>query len=154
MLFLQDDYDKTGACQRRTKIYKSKIWSCFQRKMTRNNLFSQIYIRFTNKFPPFLIKYWAFIVKEWNLMFYSEYCSSYCSSCVWHESWSNTCNAFNSTSSYTFSLPLRSLSSMSNSPFLNFWNHSGQLFSLKTASPWVSTRIRCASAANFFKFKN
>ena len=40
--------------------------------------------------------------------------------CVWNESSSN--NAFNSASSYTFGLPLRSLSSTSNSPFLNFWN--------------------------------
>ena len=39
--------------------------------------------------------------------------------CVWHESSSN--NASNSASSYTFGLPLRSLSSMSNSQFLNFW---------------------------------
>ena len=38
--------------------------------------------------------------------------------CVWHESLSN--NASNSASSYTFGLPLRSLSSTSNSPFLNF----------------------------------
>ena len=48
-------------------------------------------------------------------------------SCVWHESSSNS----NSASSYTFDLPLRSLSSTSNSPFLNFWNHSRQLLLLK-----------------------
>ena len=41
--------------------------------------------------------------------------------CVWHESSSN--NASNSVSSYTFGLSLCSLSSTSNSPFLNFWNH-------------------------------
>ena len=98
-------------------------------------------INCTNKFPPFFfIKDWVFVVKEWNLMFYSKYCTSYCSSCVWHESWSN--NASKSASSYTFGLPLRSLSSMSNSPFLNFWNHSQQLLSLKTASPYVSTSNR------------
>ena len=108
-------------------------------------------IRCTNKFPTFFIKNWAFIVKERNLMFYSKNCPSYCSCCVWHESWSN--NASNSTSSYTFDLPLRSLSSMSNSPFLNFWNHSRQLLSLKAASPCVSTSNRCASAADFFKLK-
>ena len=33
-------------------------------------------IRCTNKFPPFLIKNWAFIVKERNLVFYSKYCPS------------------------------------------------------------------------------
>ena len=49
--------------------------------------------------------------------------------CVWHESSSN--NASNSASSYTFGLSLRSLSSTSNSPFLNFWNHSRQFLSLK-----------------------
>ena len=53
--------------------------------------------------------------------------------CVWHESSFN--NASNSASSYTIGLPLHSLSSTSNSPFLNFWNHSRQLLSLKTASP-------------------
>ena len=53
--------------------------------------------------------------------------------CVWHESSSN--NTSNSASSYTFGLPLRSLSSTSNLPFLNFWNHSRQLLSLKAASP-------------------
>ena len=67
-------------------------------------------IRCTNKFPPFFIKNRAFIMKERNIMFYSEYCPSYCSSCVWHESWSN--NVSNSALSYTFGLPLRSLSSM------------------------------------------
>ena len=61
------------------------------------------------------IKNWAFIVKERNLMFYLKYCPSYCYSCVWHKSWSN--NTSNSASSYTFGLPLRSLSSMSNSSF-------------------------------------
>ena len=30
-------------------------------------------IRCTNKFPPFLIINWVFIVKERNLMFYSKY---------------------------------------------------------------------------------
>ena len=50
--------------------------------------------------------------------------------CVWHESSSN--NASNSASSYTFGLPLRSLSSTFK--FLNFWNHSRQLLSLKAAS--------------------
>ena len=82
-------------------------------------------IRCTNKFPPFFIKNWAFIVKERNLMFYSKYCPSYCSLYVWHESWSN--NSSTSASSYTFGLPLCSLCPMSNSPFLNFWNHSRQL---------------------------
>ena len=109
------------------------------------------YIRCTNKFPPLFIKNWAFNVKERNLMFYSKYCSKYCFSCVWPKSWSN--NASNSASSYTFGLPLRSLPSMSNSPFLNFWNHSRQLLSLKAASPYLSTSNRCASAANFFKLK-
>ena len=107
--------------------------------------------RCTNKFPPFFYQKWAFIVKERNLMFYSKYCQSHCSSYVWHESWYN--NASNSASSYTFGLPKRSLSSMSNSPFLNIWNHSRQLLSLKTASPYVSTSNRCASAADFFKLK-
>ena len=42
-------------------------------------------IRCTNKFPPFFfIKSWAFILKERNLMFYSKYCPSYFSFCVWH----------------------------------------------------------------------
>ena len=31
-------------------------------------------IRSINKFPPFLIKNWAFIVKERYMMFYSKYC--------------------------------------------------------------------------------
>ena len=84
-------------------------------------------------------------------MFYSNYCPSYCFSCVGHESWSN--NASNSASSYTFGLPLRSLSSMSNLPFLNLWNHSQQLLSLKAASPYVSTSNRCALAADFFQSK-
>ena len=69
--------------------------------------------------------------------------------CVWHESSSN--NASNST--YTFGLPLRSLSSTSNSPFLNFWNHSRQLLSLKAASPYASTSNLWASAADFFKLR-
>ena len=43
---------------------------------------------------------------------------------------------------------------MSNSPFLNFWNHSRQLLSLKAASPHVSTNNQCASAADFFKFES
>ena len=43
-------------------------------------------IRCTNKFPPFFIKNWAFIMKERKLMFYSKYCPSYCSSCLFHES--------------------------------------------------------------------
>ena len=72
-------------------------------------------------------------------------------SCVWHES--SSYNDSNSASSYTFGLPLRSLSSTSNSPFLNFWNHSRQLLSLKAASPYASTSNRCASAADFFKLK-
>ena len=59
--------------------------------------------------------------------------------CIWHESSSN--NASNSASSYTFGLPLCSLSSTSNSPFLNFWNHSRQLLSLKAASPYASTSL-------------
>ena len=42
---------------------------------------------------------------------------------------------------------------MSNSPFLNFWNHSRQFLLLKTASLYVSTSNRCASAADFFKLK-
>ena len=46
---------------------------------------------------------------------------------------------------YTFGLPLRSLSSMSNSPFLNFWNQSWKLLSLKEASPYVSISNRCWS---------
>ena len=117
-----------------------------------NNKGNMDSIRCTNKFPPFFIKNWAFIVNERNLMFYSKYCPSYCSSFVWHESWSN--NACNSASSYTLGLPLHSLSSMSNLPFLNFWNHSRQLFSLKAALPYVSTRNRCVSAADFFKLKN
>ena len=61
-------------------------------------------------FRSFFIENWTFVVKKRNLMFYSKYCPSYCSSCVRHESWSN--NASNSASSYTFSLPLRSLSSV------------------------------------------
>ena len=52
---------------------------------------------------------------------------------------------------FVFVLPLRSLSSMSNSSFLNFWIHSRQLLCLKAASPYVSTSSRCASAADFFK---
>ena len=52
--------------------------------------------------------------------FLSVYCPSYCSSCVSHKSWSNY--ASNSAFSYTFGFPLRSLSSLSNSPFINFWN--------------------------------
>ena len=44
------------------------------------------HVRCTNKFRPFFIKIWAFIVKERNLMFYSKYYPSYCSTCVWHES--------------------------------------------------------------------
>ena len=68
--------------------------------------------------------------------------------CVWHESSSN--NAFNSAS---FGLPLRSLSSMSNSPFLNFWNYSRQLLSLKAASSYASRSNLWASAADFFKLK-
>ena len=59
------------------------------------------------------------------------------SSCVSHKSWSN--NASNSASSYTFGLPLRSLSSMSNSPFLHFWNHSRQLISLKVVRADIVT---------------
>ena len=51
-------------------------------------------IRCTNKFPPFFIKNCVFIVKKRNVMSYSMYCPSYCSFCVWHESWSN--NASNS----------------------------------------------------------
>ena len=81
----------------------------------------------TNKFSPIFIKNWAFIMKERNLIFYSKYYPPYCSSCIWHESWCS--NASNSASSYTFGLPLHSLSSMSNSPFLNFWNHSRQILS-------------------------
>ena len=80
------------------------------------------FIRCTNNFPPFFIKNWAFIAKERNLMFYSKFSPSYCSSCDWHESSPN--NASYSASSHTFGLQLRSLSSMSNSPFLNFWKHS------------------------------
>ena len=72
--------------------------------------------------------------------------------CIWHESSSN--NASNFASSYTFGLPLcYSLSSTSNSPFLNFWNHSRQLLSLKTASPYTFTSNLWASAADFFKLK-
>ena len=115
-------------------------------------LVREAYIRCTNKFPPLFIKSWAFIVKERNLMFYSKYCPSNCSSCVWHKSWSN--NASNSTSSYTFGLPLRYLSSMSNSPFLSFRNHSRQLLSLMAASPYVSTSNRCASAADFLNLRS
>ena len=48
--------------------------------------------------------------------------------CVWHKSSSNNSN---SVSSYTFGFPLRSLSSTSNSPFLNFWNYSRNFFHLK-----------------------
>ena len=33
-------------------------------------------IRSINKFPPFFIKNWAFIVKEQYLMFYLKYCLS------------------------------------------------------------------------------
>ena len=33
-------------------------------------------IRSINRFPPFFIKNWAFIVKERYLMFYSKYCPS------------------------------------------------------------------------------
>jgi len=62
---------------------------------------------------------------------------------VWHKSSSN--NASNSASSYTFSLPLCSLSSTANSPFLNFWNHSRQLLSLKVTSPYASTSNLCLS---------
>ena len=58
--------------------------------------------------------------------------------CVWHESSSN--NVSNSVSSYTFGLPLRS-SSTSNS-FLNFWNHSRQLLSLKAALLYASISLR------------
>ena len=103
------------------------------------------------KRADFLIKNWTFIVKERNLMFYPKYCPWNCSSCVWHKSWSN--NASNSASPYTFGLPLRSLSSMWNSLFLNFWNHSRQVLSLDAASPYLSTSNRCASAADFFKLK-
>ena len=73
------------------------------------------------------------------------------SSYLWHESWSN--NASNYASSYTFGLPLRSLSSMSNSPFLNFWNPSRQLLSFKAASAYVSTNNRCASAVRFLQIE-
>ena len=62
-------------------------------------------------------------------------------------------NASNSASSYTFGLPLRSLSLTSNSPFLNFWNHSRQLLSFKTAWLYASTTNLWASAADFFKLK-
>ena len=104
-------------------------------------LITERIIRCTNKISTFFfIKNWAFIVKEWNVMFYSKYCSSYCSSCMWHESWSN--KASNSASSYTFDLILHILPSMSNIPFLNFWNHSRQFLSLKAASPYVSTSNR------------
>ena len=41
---------------------------------------------------------------------------------------------------------------MSNLPFLNFWNHSRQLLSLKAASPYVSTSNRRASA-RFFRIE-
>ena len=71
--------------------------------------------------------------------------------CIWYESSSN--NASNSASSYIFGLPLRSLSSTSNSPFLNFWNHSRQLLSLKAASPYASTSNLWAAGADFFKLK-
>ena len=84
-------------------------------------------------------------------MFYLKYCPLYSSSCVWHKSWSN--HAYDSASSYTFGLPLRYLSSMSNSPFLNFWSHSQKLLSLKAASQYVSTSNRCASDTDLFKLK-
>ena len=129
-------------------LWELRVWRKIENYFSLNNVLidfeknmswvsmQQYYIRCTNKFPPFFIKNWASIVKERNLMFYWQYCLSYCSCCVWHESWSS--NASNSASSYTFGLPLCSLSSMSNSPFLKFWNHSRQLPSLKAASPYVS----------------
>ena len=33
----------------------------------------RLIIRCTNKFPPFFIENWAFIVKELNIMFFSKY---------------------------------------------------------------------------------
>ena len=33
-------------------------------------------VRCTNKYPPFFIKNWTFIVKDRNLIFYSKYCPS------------------------------------------------------------------------------
>ena len=72
--------------------------------------------------------------------------------CVWHESSSNNAFNFASLSIHTFGFPLRSLSSTSNSLFLNFWNYS-QLLSLKAASSYASTSNLWASAADFFKLK-
>jgi len=86
---------------------------------------------------PLLLNHSQWFQTIWNCLL-SHSCNVSASSfCVWHESLSN--NASNSTSSYTFGLPLRSLSSTSNSPFLNFWNYSRQLLSLKAASPYAST---------------
>ena len=105
------------------KLSFQSCWiKIFATMTTGANHYEGLNIRCTNKFPRFFIKNWAFIMKEQNLMFYSKYCPSYCSSCIWHESWSN--NASNSPPSYTFILPLHPLSWMSNSPFLNFCNYS------------------------------
>ena len=93
------------------------------------------FIRYRNKFSPYFIKNWVFIIKRCEITCSVTPNVRASSSCVWHESWSN--NASNSSSSYTFGVPLRSLSSMSNSPFLNFWNHSRQFLSLEAASPYV-----------------
>ena len=97
-----------------------------------------IVIRSTNKFPPFFIENCAFIIKRCEIACWVTPNVRASSCCVWQECWSK--NASNSAPSYTFSRPLRSLSSMSNSPFLNFWNNSLQFLSFKAASPYVSTQ--------------
>ena len=61
-------------------------------------------------------------------------------------------NASNSASMYTFSLLLRFLSSMSNSPFLNIRNHSRQL-SLKAASPYVSYKQSIRLSCRFLQIE-
>jgi len=96
------------------------------------------------QFPCFWI-----IPNDFKRYEFVESLLSVSSFCVWHEFSSN--NASNCASSYTFGLPLCSLSSTTNSPFLNFWNHDN--LSLKAASRYASTSNLWASAADFFKLK-
>jgi len=64
---------------------------------------------------PLLLNHSQWFQMIWNCLLNHFSCKC---KFLWHESSSN--NASNSASSYIFGLPLRSLSSMSNSSFLNF----------------------------------